>query len=438
MLEIESSGSARNGYHRGLEPRKKQNHEAHVPFGCDGLSVGGSFRFRLQRAGNRGRRIPPTSVGGSFRFRLQRAGNRGRRIPPTSVGGWFRFRLQTSATGSSRIPPTAVGGLFKLSLLDQTPDSLPNPTHGGGWIVPALPSLVRSSSAYSRLFALVFGRYSAAMLLEPLTDIRFAYQLHYDVCFRTHRRKVLFSDAVRVETFSRTLEEICRRHDFHLLDEAVYPDHIRLVISLRPADTISRTLQTLKGNLSRLLGAEFVVQPPMWADGFLARSVGRVRIEAVKKYIANQAEHHGYERRAILPVFRYRAGRQKVLTAAHSSFDLSHRLVIATRYRRGLFGARIGEELARYWLAVSDKRGFAIDSATVLPDHVHLLVRLLPKQSVESCALTLMNNAQYWYGKHYSALLVKAAVDRLWQPSAYAGTCGELTTALLKSFLGRA
>ena len=142
------------------------------------------------------------------------------------------------------------------------------------------------------------------MRLEPFAEIRFAYQLHYDVSFRTHRRKLVFSNAARVEACSRRIEEVCARHGFHLLEKAVYPDHIRLVLSLRPSDTISATLQKVKGNLSRLLGPEVGVRPPMWADGFLARSVGRVRIGAVKKYIENQAEHHGYDRRACPPVFR--------------------------------------------------------------------------------------------------------------------------------------
>ncbi len=392
--------------------------------------------------------IPPTGVGGLFKLSLhKRRPCSPPRIRPTAVGGWFKHSLHKRLP---RIPPTAVGGLFKLSLHKEQPCSpsrIP-PTAVGGWFKLSLhkgqpcsaPRIPPTAGLFKRFLEfqvarLVVSVYSAAMFLEPFTQISFAFQLHYELCFRTHRRKALFSDAARVESFTRTLEEICQRHGYHLLDKAVYPDHIRSILSLRPSDTISKTLQKLKGNLSALLGAEFGVEPPMWADGFLARSVGRVRIDAVKKYIGEQAEHHGYDRRVIPPVFRYRVKQPKRLTGAHSVFDLSHHLVIATYKRRGLFGAHIGQELVHYWLAVAEKKDFAIDAATVLPDHVHLLIRIAPKQSVESCALALMNNGQHWYGKHYSTLLVKAKVDRLWQPSAYAGTTGELTTALLKSFL---
>lgn len=88
-----------------------------------------------------------------------------------------------------------------------------------------------------------------------------------------------------------------------------------------------------------------------------------------------------------------------------------------------------------YWLKVAAKRGFALDQASVLPDHVHLIVRITPKMSIEECALILMNNGQYFVGTKYPERLIEAKIDQLWQPSAYAGTCGELSTALLKSFL---
>jgi REP element-mobilizing transposase RayT len=94
-----------------------------------------------------------------------------------------------------------------------------------------------------------------------------------------------------------------------------------------------------------------------------------------------------------------------------------------------------GEALVSYWMTVAARRGFAVDQVTVLPDHVHLLVRITPKISVEQVALSLMNNGQYFVGKHFPRALVDARIDQLWQPSGYVGTCGEFTTALLKAFL---
>jgi len=55
--------------------------------------------------------------------------------------------------------------------------------------------------------------------------------------------------------------------------------------------------------------------------------------------------------------------------------------------------------------------------------------------SIEECALSLMNNGQYFMAKNYPQLLVQARIDQLWQSSAYAGTCGKYTTALMQRWL---
>jgi REP element-mobilizing transposase RayT len=102
-----------------------------------------------------------------------------------------------------------------------------------------------------------------------------------------------------------------------------------------------------------------------------------------------------------------------------------------------VFGSESGRLLAGYWLRVASKHGFAIDQVSVVPDHVHVLVRIAPTMSIEESALSLMNNAQYWMTRHYRGDLICAGIDELWQRSAYAGTCGKMTTALVKWFLKR-
>lgn len=207
---------------------------------------------------------------------------------------------------------------------------------------------------------------------------------------------------------------------------------------MRPEQVISDALKKLKARSSAAICQGFGLTPPLWGRGYLARSVGKVRVQAVKQYLISQAEHQGYGNRAIPPVFRFRATEPAVLSTAHASFDLTHHVVLATRFRRGVFDSKMGEALVDYWSRVAGQRGFAIDQATVLPDHVHLVVRITPKISVGNVVLSLMNNGQYFIGKHSPQALVEAKIEQLWQPSAYVGTCGEVTTALLKAFLRQA
>jgi REP element-mobilizing transposase RayT len=73
------------------------------------------------------------------------------------------------------------------------------------------------------------------MHLEPLTTLSWAWQLHYYLCFRTRRRGRLFTELDQIDLLTSTLNEICGRHGCHMLQARVYPDHLRCLLSLRPA-----------------------------------------------------------------------------------------------------------------------------------------------------------------------------------------------------------
>jgi REP element-mobilizing transposase RayT len=268
------------------------------------------------------------------------------------------------------------------------------------------------------------------MNLTSFTSLSWAYQLHYYICFRTHRRRTVLNSSL-----FDIVNEICNRHDLHLLDYETYPDQLRCLISLQPDQGVAKAIQTLKTNASREWNILIDASPPLWANGYLARSVGSVRIGPVRNYLEQQSTHHGYDQRWRPPVYRYRAEQMVSLTSPHAFYDLRHHLVLATSQRKGIFSSDAGHALVDYWLRVAAKRDFAIDQITVVPDHVHSIVRIKPTLSIEACALLLMNNGQHFIGEHFPEFLIQAGVNQLWQPSAYAGTCGEYTSALIKNWL---
>ncbi len=160
-----------------------------------------------------------------------------------------------------------------------------------------------------------------------------------------------------------------------------------------------------------------------------------MRISTVRAYLEQQSEHHGYASRLLPPVYKYRTLNPAALTAGHASFDLSHHLVFSTQLRKGVFTTPSAKALTEYWLQVAAKQQFALDQVTVVPDHTHLMVRIVPKLSIEKVALSLLNNGQYFIGQHYPQLLIENGMNQLWNASAYAGTCGQITTGLLAKWL---
>lgn len=269
------------------------------------------------------------------------------------------------------------------------------------------------------------------MFLTPFTSLTWAYQLHYYLCFRTHRRRQYLSDSC--DHLTDIFKEICALHDYHRLELSLEPAQILCLLSLQPSHTIAKAMQIIKSNTSR----EITIAKPVWARGYRARSVGRMRISAVRHYLEHQSEHHGYHTRLLPAVYRYRTCEPVKLAAAHCSFELSHHLVLSTRKRKGVFTSDLGKCLSEYWLRVAAARRFAIDQISVVPEHVHMVVRIVPSMSIEECALLLMNNGQHFVGKNYPQVLVNVGLDQLWESSAYAGTCGDFTTAFTKAWLKR-
>ena len=92
--------------------------------------------------------------------------------------------------------------------------------------------------------------YARAMQLEPFKEISWAYQLHYHICFRTHRRKIVFDDQSRIAALSQALPELCAKNDLHLIEKDCQPEYVQLVLSLRPSQLISYSMKRLKGRSS--------------------------------------------------------------------------------------------------------------------------------------------------------------------------------------------
>src|SRR5258705_3484017 len=162
-----------------------------------------------------------------------------------------------------------------------------NPTNGSWWMVQ-IPSTA-NSTPHTKTF------YSACMNLTPFKSLTWAYQLHYYLCFRTHRRRQSFLS--KESLLKEFITEICERHQYHLLECQSHSDQFRSLVSLRPGQAVAKTIQTITTNSSREWCRRFDLQPPLWARGYLARSVGQLRISAVQTYLDQQFAHHGYDLR---------------------------------------------------------------------------------------------------------------------------------------------
>jgi putative transposase len=276
----------------------------------------------------------------------------------------------------------------------------------------------------------------------PFNDLESAYQLHYYLCFKTHYLREALVGKKEQELVSHAAEVVCNKEGYHLLETKLEPTYVRILLSLKPDQSVSRAVQRLKGNISRQFSATFTTRlpelrmPTLWARGYFARSSGKVNLDTVRSYVDSQIAHHGY-RGTWTEALRYRNPQFKspAFSLAHCVTILQYHLVLVTDFRIPIFDEVIAPKLFQYVIAIGEKRGFKVDRMTVLPDHIHLLIEALPSLAIGDCALSLVNNTRHWMEKNYWGVLKQANAWDVWRPSFYAGTVGEYTTAQVRRFL---
>jgi putative transposase len=119
------------------------------------------------------------------------------------------------------------------------------------------------------------------------------WDIKYHVIWVTkYRYKVL-----RGEIAERTrdlLRQICQGRDVVIVQGAVSPDHVHMLVSVPPQLAPAKLVQYMKGKSSRMLQDEFPQLKKrywgqhLWARGYLCASVGAVDEDTIKRYIENQ------------------------------------------------------------------------------------------------------------------------------------------------------
>ncbi|MCA1624787.1 MAG: IS200/IS605 family transposase [Acidobacteria bacterium] len=108
----------------------------------------------------------------------------------------------------------------------------------------------------------------------------------------TKNREPYLTDETRQKVFVH-IRENARAKNIHLDFINGHKDHVHCLISLGTDQTIEKIMQLIKGessfwtNKNRLCKTKFE-----WQDEYFAVSVSESTLESVRKYIANQEEHH--------------------------------------------------------------------------------------------------------------------------------------------------
>jgi len=125
-----------------------------------------------------------------------------------------------------------------------------------------------------------------------------AYRLHYHFVFPTKFHREIFDRDI-AQDLVNLLVTICQEREYHLLGLQVQPDHLHILISLKPKEKLSFVVQLLKGRTSRELRKKYSQLsklPALWTPAYFVRSLGEVNTAQIKAYLDRQDDHHWVRR----------------------------------------------------------------------------------------------------------------------------------------------
>ncbi|HEX7137885.1 MAG TPA: IS200/IS605 family transposase, partial [Vicinamibacterales bacterium] len=115
--------------------------------------------------------------------------------------------------------------------------------------------------------------------------------LHYHLIFSTKQRAPSIQPNVR-DRMHAYLGGVIRGMEGVALDVGGTADHVHLVVGLKPTHTLADVLRVLKGDSSKWAHEELGLNEFAWQEGYGAFTVSKSDLEAVRRYVQSQEEHH--------------------------------------------------------------------------------------------------------------------------------------------------
>jgi REP element-mobilizing transposase RayT len=117
-------------------------------------------------------------------------------------------------------------------------------------------------------------------------------QLHIQFVFAVKYRASLIQKEWKDE-LHKYITGIYQNHNHKMLQINSMPDHIHILVGMRPEQSISSLIQTVKTESSKWIKDKKLCNSPFaWQSGYGAFSYSKSHVQNVVRYIQNQEAHH--------------------------------------------------------------------------------------------------------------------------------------------------
>jgi putative transposase len=112
------------------------------------------------------------------------------------------------------------------------------------------------------------------------------------IIFSTKQRNPIIIDQIQNDLFNY-IGGICKGHDCNPIQVGGYYDHIHILCVLSKNIALMQLIKEIKQSSSKWIKTQHTSLINFyWQNGYGAFSVDPTKIDIIKNYISNQAEHH--------------------------------------------------------------------------------------------------------------------------------------------------
>ena len=116
-----------------------------------------------------------------------------------------------------------------------------------------------------------------------------------------------------------------------------------------------------------------------------------------------------------------------VNSLAHTKWECKYHIVFAPKYRRQIIYKKLKADIGKILRELCERKGIEIIAAECCPDHIHMLVRIPPKESVSDIVGYLKGKSALIIVERYANLKYKYGNRHFWCRGYYVDTVGKNT-----------
>ena len=125
----------------------------------------------------------------------------------------------------------------------------------------------------------------------------------------------------------------------------------------------------------------------------------------------------------------------KYWVGAHTKHKVMYHIVWIPKYRKRVLNGKVASRLRELIQECSDVNRWEVSEINILPDHVHVLIRLRPDISVSKAVQLLKGRSSKIIRKEFPSLKEFYWGDNFWSEDFFVETVGQLSEDAIKKYI---